>query len=384
MFSRLTVQAVAASGVLLALVVMPAPLLPPHRLAEAVQSVLRVHWKSAYLLTALGVHVLFYGSLGVLATLALNRRLSVSGQVLQAALVSCVVVGIAVLIRSLKLGHVPVLANAIVPVIACLAGVGLGLALRYRGQKTALALAAVFAGAALWAWLAAPSSELAHATERHLRRLAAAASGLPAGEARFGVLMQTAFSPMPDGQTRSTPVDHNRAAILALGIALGEIRLARMVGVQTNPRLLEEVAAIRAGPVLRGRDDWTKHYTVSAALTVLQHPFASDAAGLMKEQLDALTQGSGFSFGDLAADRAGVRFAEAATRSEAAARAMQARLQRGFSVSDFFPPVADLPENLTVEQFRRDYGGVGAPRYRRLAAEIETRLDGCPALVPTP
>ena len=61
---------------------------------------------------------------------------------------------------------------------------------------------------------------------------------------------------------------------------------------------------------------------------------------------------------------------------------MQARLQRGFAVADFFPPAADLPENLTVEQFRRDYGGVGSPRYRELAAEIEARLDGCAGLSP--
>ena len=61
---------------------------------------------------------------------------------------------------------------------------------------------------------------------------------------------------------------------------------------------------------------------------------------------------------------------------------MQARLQRGFAVADFFPPAADLPENLSVERFRRDYGGVGSPRYRQLTAEIEARLDACPGLSP--
>ena len=61
----------------------------------------------------------------------------------------------------------------------------------------------------------------------------------------------------------------------------------------------------------------------------------SDAGSLMKEQLDTLTRGSGFSFGDLAANRAGVRFAFAATKSDSAARAMQARLHRGFSSKDF-------------------------------------------------
>ena len=135
-----------------------------------------------------------------------------------------------------------------------------------------------------------------------------------------------------------------------------------------------------SGATLRGRNDWSKHYAVSAALAVLEHPLISDAAGLMKEQLDALTQGTGFSFGDMAADRAGVRFAAAATHSAAAAEAMQCRLRNGFKVADFFPPVADLPENLTTEEFRRDYRGVGSRRYRQLTAEIEARLDQSPGL----
>ena len=382
MFSNATLKGVATSVVLLALVAVPAPLLPPHRLAEAVQSLLGVNWRTAYLLAAVGLHLVFYGSLGMLATLALNRAPALRGKLLQVALVPWVVVGLALLIRSVKLGHVPVLTNAVVPTIACLVGVGLGLGLRYRGWKATLSIAAVVAGAALWGWLPGPSSELGRATEMHLRRLVAASSAIPAGEARFGALLQTAFAPMPDEATRARPIEHNRAAILALGITLGDERLARLVGLQLEIDLVRQAAAVRAGTTLRGRDDWSRHYSVSAALAVLEHPFASDAAGLMKEQLDALTQGSGFSFGDLAADRAGVRFAAAATHSDAAAEAMQARLQRGFAVADFFPPAADLPENLSVERFRRDYGGVGSPRYRQLTAEIEARLDACPGLSP--
>jgi len=59
-------------------------------------------------------------------------------------------------------------------------------------------------------------------------------------------------------------------------------------------------AALCLDTTLRGREDWPGHY--------LQHPLVSGAGRLMKEQLDALTRGSGFSFGDPAADRAGVRF----------------------------------------------------------------------------
>jgi hypothetical protein len=235
----------------------------------------------------------------------------------------------------------------------------------------------VLIGVALWAWTAGPSSELSRATEMNLRRLVAAGPLLPAGEARFGVLLQIAFSPMPNEPTQVGPIEHNRAAILALGIVVGHERLARLVGLERDTELMRQVAAVRAGTTLRGRDDWSRHFSMSAALAVLEHPFVSDAAGLMKEQLDALTQGSGFSFADLAADRAGARFGAAATHSDAAARTMQARLRRGFTAGDFFPPAADLPENLTVEQFRRDYGGVGSPRYRQLVAEIEARLDSC-------
>jgi hypothetical protein len=100
----------------------------------------------------------------------------------------------------------------------------------------------------------------------------------------------------------------------------------------------------------------------------------------MKEKLDALTRGSGFSFCDLTAERAGVRFASVATGWESLAKAMQLRLQNSFAANDFFPPTADFPENLTVEEFRRNFGGVGSQRYRQELRKIEKRLDGCVAI----
>ena len=63
----------AASVMVLALLMITAPLLPPHRLAEAVQWMLGVSWKVAYLVAALGLQVAFYGSIGVLAALTVNR-----------------------------------------------------------------------------------------------------------------------------------------------------------------------------------------------------------------------------------------------------------------------------------------------------------------------
>jgi hypothetical protein len=231
-----------------------------------------------------------------------------------------------------------------------------------------------------WAFFPGVSAELRQATEARLRSLAAAGSRRPAGAERFGLLLQAAFAPAD--ASPAGPVEHNRAAILALGIAVGDPRLARFAGLEPTSDAVRAATTLRSGTSLRGRADWARHYCVSAALAVVETPFLSEAGGLIKEELDAWTQGSGFSFGDLAADRAGVRFARAATASAAAARAMQARLQDGFAVDDFFPTVSDLPENLSVEQFRSDYGGVGSRRYRQAVAEIEARLDRCAGLAP--
>jgi hypothetical protein len=131
---------------------------------------------------------------------------------------------------------------------------------------------------------------------------------------------------------------------------------------------------------IRGRRDWTRHFTISAALAIHANQALSDAAGLLKEELDAGEGGSGFSFGDLLADRAGTRFALAATRDEASALAMQSRLARACRLEDLFPPAADLPESLTAAQLQARYGGVGGEKYRQMLADIEGRLDRCPLL----
>ena len=374
------VRAAIGCAVLLALLAVPAPLLPPHRLAEAVQSATGAGWKMAYLVAAVGLQVAFYVSLGLLAAFAVNRAATACRRLLQVLLVPLVVVGVALLIRSLKAGHLPVLANAAIPIAACLFGVGLGLGLLYRGWKLTLIVAVAMLGMAFWGLRGGASAELSRDTEARLRQLVAAGPGLPAGEARFGALVQTAFAPPSPDATQGGSVQHNRAAILALGIAAGDERLARYVGLDQRSELVRGASSLRQGTTLRGREDWSRHYALSAALAVLEHPLVSEASGLMKEQLDALTHGSGFSFGDLAADLAGVRFAAAATRSETAAAALQARLQEGFVVDDFFPPAADLPENLTVDQFRGRYGGVGSQRYRQMTGEIEARFDRCAGL----
>ena len=114
---------------------------------------------------------------------------------------------------------------------------------------------------------------------------------------------------------------------------------------------------------------------MSAALEVLSNVKASNAAGLLKEELDAVDGGSGFSFSDLMADRAGTQLGKMATASQRSARRLQERLRKGLDVDDFFPPAADLPEGLTDAELQRQYGGVGGKRYEALLAEIDRRLE---------
>ena len=75
-----------------------------------------------------------------------------------------------------------------------------------------------------------------------------------------------------------------------------------------------------------------------------------------------------------------MRFALAATRSSAAAEAMQARLREGYFQKDFFPLDVSLPENLSVDDFRRNFGNVGSERYQSAVREIDAALERCSAL----
>jgi hypothetical protein len=372
----------AATLFVLALFLIPAPFLPPHRLAEAVQSALGIPWKAAYLAAALGLQIAMYGALGLLAAFVVARAETIHRRLLHAVLLPVVTVAATIVIRSLVVGFVPIWINAVVPILACVAGTWFGLGLRSQRPWVAIALLVFMAGGALWMLLGSSSEELTRYTEARLRHLVAAGPQLPHGEEKIMAALRAAFAQEPGEIGDVAVVQRNRAAILALGLAVGDPRLARFAGV--DPQSARTAFEGLGSMTLRGREDWSRHFCLSAALAVLEHPLVSDAGGLMKEQMDALSRGSGFSFGDLAADRAGVRFAEAATHSEVAARAVRARLANGATVDDIFPRVADLPENLTVEQFRLKYEGVGSPRYRQALRDLEARLDSCVLLTPSP
>ncbi len=376
-------RVVALIVVVSMLLIVPTPLLPPYRLSEAIQRMFGLGWKAAYLASTILLQLAFYGFLGFVAAFVVKRAQTARRRLLQIILIPIIIISVALIIRSLKGGYFPVYINAAIPMVACSIGVWLGLGLLYQRLKLVIFLVVMLAGTALWGLFGGTSARLTHATREQLKKLTDASTRIPHGEKRFGAMLQLAFA--PDLKPSSDPiniVDHNRSAILALGIVLGDERIARFVGLDRNSNLVRNAVLLRKGTTLRGRTDWPRHFSLSAALAVLENSLVSDAGGLIKEQVDVLAKGSGFSFTDIAADRAGVRFANAATNSEEDALAMQELLKNKFSVDDFFPFIADLPEGLTTEQFRNDYEAVGSQRYREKISEIEIRLDSCIALSP--
>lgn len=224
--------------------------------------------------------------------------------------------------------------------------------------------------------------EVVEATSIQLEQLAAAAPRFPRrGDQQFTAFVREAFSlARQRSQQGNDPVIENRGAVLALAIVLGHARIATFVGEVSDERTRSRVGRYTGAVPVRGRRDWTRHFFVSAGMTLCFNAPVGDSIGVLKEKLDSAKGGSGFSFADLLADRAGVRFAQAATRDRAAAEQLQQLLSGPFVIDDIFPPAGDLPEGISDAAFQTRYGGVNGVGYRRLYDLIERRLDSCRAL----
>jgi hypothetical protein len=160
----------------------------------------------------------------------------------------------------------------------------------------------------------------------------------------------------------------NRAAIVALMLYLQGVDVPRLLGEPGGEQHRGRARAL----TLRGRRDLAQHFVISAGIAAAGGGPLADSLGLFKELDDSRT-GSGFSFGDLAANRAGVRFAETAVGPGAAR--LQGLLAGRPQESLFMPDVRDLPERMTEAEIVRRFGGVGAPLYRKTADDIERRID---------
>lgn len=198
------------------------------------------------------------------------------------------------------------------------------------------------------------------------------------GELQRSVSLARIFEPVfALAQSRGgDPVKENRAAIIAMALYVMDIDLAQ---VSADARSIPEIE--RRNITLRGRLDFAKHFLTSAALTLSVNTDIADSFGLIKE-IDDATAGSGFSFTDVGADRAGVRFAEFAISSPQNALVLQRRLSADLAEGIFIPNLADLPEFMPEQVFVAEYGGINQPEFQRVIADIEERISELPLYAP--
>jgi hypothetical protein len=160
-----------------------------------------------------------------------------------------------------------------------------------------------------------------------------------------------------------------RATLLVLASHLAGKDLAAVVPAARNwPRVRW------VNITLAGRHDLAQHFVISAALAAWAGEPVADAIGLYKELEDA-RHGSGFSFIDLAADRAGTRFGEILIRNP---EQLMAAMNNAFRDEQLLPAVSDLPEYLSQPEFKRRFENPESPQFKAMAAEIERRLDTLP------
>jgi hypothetical protein len=181
-------------------------------------------------------------------------------------------------------------------------------------------------------------------------------------------LIQPLFQLAGERAAVGDAVAENRAAILVLTLYLNGKGLEVIV-----PQAERWPRPVPHTVTLNGRDDFPKHFIISAALAAYAGEQLSDAIGVYKEVTDS-RGGSGFSFNDIAADRAGSRFGEVAVANPASAKKLQEKIGGRLQESDIMPVTADLPEFMPEPEFIRRFGGVGAPAYRQMMAEIERRV----------
>lgn len=185
-------------------------------------------------------------------------------------------------------------------------------------------------------------------------------------------LLQPLFALAAQRSTPDTAIEENRAVIYTV---------AAYVNNQKLPVLLEEPqseAELQRYPVFAyKRIDMAQHFMASAALSAAGNSYFGNKLGEEKELHDA-AKGSGFSFIDLAADRAGLKFGEIAVSNPENARSLQLAMAKVDNYNAFIPDVSDLPEHMDEETFKNRFESLDSAATQSVMAEIDARIDKCP------
>jgi len=129
------------------------------------------------------------------------------------------------------------------------------------------------------------------------------------------------------------------------------------------------------------RTDIVKHFINSALLTIASNKKVAYLIGEKKELSDA-QQGSGFSFIDLASNKAGIVFGIRATINPQSARQIQRKMAVIKNYRTFMPEILDLPEKLSKANFEQQFESVHSPQYQAMLKKIDARIAALPIYQP--
>jgi uncharacterized protein YfiM (DUF2279 family) len=353
----------------------PRPFGAPELAVRLVRSAAGVSEPTARAAATIVLRGVGVGLIGVLLALSLQRLRMRSAASLTLVGTPLLAIGA----KWINFGYFPITPQLVFIVVVSLLGALSGLVLRrsWIALTGLLVLAVGLLALGTSTRITDDLYERARMTGLHLLENAEEVSK---GDDRFALLLAVAFAYAEDNSHGTDAVLSNQAAILALGVILGEDRVAWVGRREIDPDRQAERKTLRSSVRLHHRGDLSQHFWVSAALTVLSGKQRALTVGIAKEMKDSTPGGSGFSFVDMAANKAGIRFASAATRNAQSARNLQLLIARGVTADYFFPDISGLPEGISQDTFRSEYGGLGGAETRRLFEEIDRRLDSCKGL----
>lgn len=185
-------------------------------------------------------------------------------------------------------------------------------------------------------------------------------------------LLKPLFALAYQRSTLETAIEENKQAIFAVNDYVNK------EGSQTLPSNIMDTTTVRkTSTFLYKRIDLAQHFIASAAITASANGQIAQMLGEEKELKDA-KDGTGFSFVDLAADKAGTKFGEVAIQSAESARQLQKAMSEITDYHDFMPDPTQLPENMPERQFKQRFDSINSPTYKKLIRHIEAQVASLP------
>lgn len=188
----------------------------------------------------------------------------------------------------------------------------------------------------------------------------------------LAIILQPLFAQAYTRSNPETAITENRNVLMAVNSFINRnvMKNYLLFSTETTPKINRKIT-------IYGRKDMAQHFILSAALTAAGVETLASMLGLEKEIKDS-KKGSGFSFIDLASDRAGLYFGKMAIQSAESARQLQLRMSKINGYQAFMPKVSDLPESMNEQQFKQRFTSIYSVKYQNMLKEIDARIDALP------